>query len=174
MAWKVLGHHRRRVAAGGLVALIAILATPSAAEAALAITVPSSANLGTVPSGTRTQSARLGTVTVTASGLVAPSFTVTVSSTSFATGGRTAAETIPRASISYWSGPATSSSGLQTAVPGQATALQAQDLSVTRTAFSSTGLVLSISTSWNPTVVVNVPTAAVAGTYTGTITHSVA
>lgn len=174
MAGTMFGRRRLRMAAGGLVGVAVMLSTPSAAEAALAITVPSSANLGSVASGSSTRSARLGTVTVTASGLVAQSFTATVSSTSFATGGRTAAETIPRASISYWSGPVTASSGLQTAVPGQATALQAVDLSVARTAFSSTGLVLSISTSWNPTIVVNIPAAAVAGTYTGTITHSVA
>ncbi len=165
---------RRRLAAAGLMGVVVTLATPSAAEAALAISVPTSADLGTVPSGTSTRSARLGTVTVTASGLVAPSFTVTVTGTAFTTGARTAAETIPRASISYWSGPVTASSGLQTVVPGQATALQAVDLSAPRTAFSSTGLVLSISTSWNPTIVVNIPAAAVAGTYTGTITHSVA
>jgi hypothetical protein len=33
---------------------------------------------------------------------------------------------------------------------------------------------LSISAAWNPTIVVNIPAAAVAGTYSGTITHSVA
>jgi hypothetical protein len=49
-----------------------------------------------------------------------------------------------------------------------------QSLSVSRTAFRSTGLVLSISTSWNPTIVIDIPDAAVAGTYSGTITHSVA
>ncbi len=116
----------------------------------------------------------MGTVTVTASGLVAPSFTATVSSSNFTTGTGTPAETVLRASISYWSGPATASSGAQTAVPGQLTALQAQALSAPRTAFTSTGLVLSISTSWNPTIVVSIPAAAVAGSYTGTITHSVA
>jgi hypothetical protein len=59
-------------------------------------------------------------------------------------------------------------------VPGQLTPLQAQALSTPRSAFSSGGLVLSMSTSWNPPMVVNIPAAVVAGSYTGTITHSVA
>lgn len=163
-----------RLALGAGLSGLALLVLPSAAEAALAITVPATFDLGTVPSGTRTSSAQLGTVTVTASGLVAPSFAASVTATNLITGGATAAETIPKASISYWSGPATASSGAQTAVPGQLTALTATDLSVSRTAFSSTGLVLSISTSWRPTVILTIPAAAVTGSYTGTITHSVA
>lgn len=164
----------RRLLVAGILSGFSVLAAPSAANAALAITVPGPAALGSGPTGAGTLSASLGTVMVTASGLVAPSFVVTVSSTTFVTGGATGAETIPLTAISYWSGPVTASTGLQTAVPGQLTAVQAQALSSPRTAFTSTGLVLSISTSWNPTIVVNIPAAAVAGTYTGTITHSVA
>jgi hypothetical protein len=163
----------RLAAAVALAGLLAV-ATPSAAGAALAITVPAPVNLGSVPAGTASRSAQLGMVTVTASGLVFPDFVATVSTTTFVTGGGTAAETISKASVAYWSGPATSSSGLQTPLPGQLTALQAQSLSVSRTAFGSTGLALSISTSWNPTIVITIPAAAIAGTYTGTITHSVA
>jgi hypothetical protein len=159
--------------AGGL-SVLALFATQSPAGAALAITVAGTVDLGTAPTGAGTRSAQLGTVRVTASGLVVPSFVAMVASTDFTTGAGTAPETISKASISYWSGPVTASSGLQTAVPGQLTAVQAQPLSSSRTAFSSTGLVLSISTSWNPTVVVSVPAAAIAGPYTGTITHSVA
>jgi len=157
------------------IAAFVVLATPALAHA-VAITVPSSANLGSVPSGTASLSAQLGQVTATDSGLLGllPSFTATVSTTTFTTGSRTAGETIGKASISYWSGPITATTGAQTPVPGQATALLAEDLSVARRAFSSSGLVSTISTSWNPTIIVNIPAAAVAGTYTGTITHSVA
>lgn len=148
-----------------------VVATSSSAHAALAITVPASTvSLGSVPSGTRTVSGQLGPVTVTASGLVAPSFVATVSTTTFTGPG---GQTIPASSISYWSGPATAAL-LQDATPGQAGAAQAQDLSVPRRAFSSSGLALSITTVWNPTIVIAIPAAAVAGTYTGTITHSVA
>ncbi|HEX8770821.1 MAG TPA: hypothetical protein VF711_08645, partial [Acidimicrobiales bacterium] len=95
-------------------------------------------------------------------------------STSFTTGAGAAAQTIPNSSVSYWSGPATATVGLQNTTPGQPTAATAQSLSASRTAFSSSGLVLSISTVWDPTIVITIPSAAVAGTYTGTITHSVA
>jgi len=165
----------RRIAAVVGIAAFLVLATPALAHA-VAITVPSSSNLGSVPSGTASFSARLGTVTASDDGslLLLPSFTASVTATNFTTGAGSVAETVPKASISYWSGPVTASTGSQTAVPGQLTALQAVTLSQSRTAFSSSGLVLSISTSWNPTIVINIPAAAIAGTYTGTITHSVA
>ena len=168
---------RRRAAIAAALCGFAILATPSVAGADVAITVPATVNLGAAPTGAGQLSAQLGTVKVTATGvlgLLLPSFTATVSSTNFTTGGRTTAETVPKSSVSYWSGPTTASSGAQTAVPGQLTALQALPLSTSLTAFASSGTVLTITTSWNPTIVVNIPAAAVAGSYTGTITHSVA
>jgi len=153
-----------------------ILATPSVAGADVAITVPAVVNLGAAPTGAGKLSAQLGTVKVTATGVVGllASFTATVSSTNFSTGTGTTAETVPKTSVSYWSGPMTASSGDQAAVPGQLTALQALSLSGPRTAFASSGTVLTITASWNPTIVVSIPAAAVAGSYTGTITHSVA
>lgn len=157
--------------AGGLAGLVLLTASPAGA---IAITVPASATLPNAVTGTPTLSAHLGTVTVTAGGLVAPGFTATVSATVFKTGAGSANETIEKSSISYWSGPATSSSGLSSTQPGQLTALVAQDLSVARPAFSGTGLLLSISASWNPTIVVTLPSAVIAGTYSGTITHSAA
>lgn len=157
------------------VAAVVVVLTQSPAGAAVAITVPSSKNLGSVATGTSTISAQLGTVTVTASGIIAPSFVASVSATDFTTAGGGANKTILKSSVLYWSGPATASSGLLgSPTPGQPTAANAQTLSVTRTAFSATGLALSISTAWNPTLIINIPAAAVAGGYTGTITHSVA
>lgn len=155
---------------------LGVLVAPSGADAAVSITAPTSAPLGTVAPGSTTLSAPLGTVKVTASGILGlfPSFTATVTSTTFTTGGATTAETIPKTSIAYWSGPVTASSGAQTAVPGQLTALQAVPLSTPKTAFASTGTVLTITTSWNPTIVITIPPNAVAGPYTGTITHSAA
>lgn len=164
----------RRVGAVVGIAAFVVVATPSLAQAALAITVPASTvNLGSVPTGTSSLSAQLGTVTVTAS-VVPLTWVATVSSTNFTTGSATTAETVAKASISYWSGPVTASSGVGVRTPGQLTALLAQSLSVPRTAFSLSVSLVSTSTSWNPTIVVAIPAAAVAGTYTGTITHSVA
>jgi hypothetical protein len=47
-------------------------------------------------------------------------------------------------------------------------------LTSSRTAFTLASGVGDNSLSWNPTLIVAVPAAAVAGTYTGTVTHSVA
>ena len=154
----------------GVVAALLVLLGAVPADAALSISVPAAANLGAAPTGTSSLSAQLGTVTVTVTGLFATSFTATVSATDFTTGAGTANERIPTSSVRYWSGPATSCAAV--AAPGQATAVQAQDLSSPRVAFSS--LLLLGACSWNPTLVVDLPATAVAGTYAATITHSVA
>jgi hypothetical protein len=141
---------------------------------ALSITVPGSAGL---PAGTPggSISGQLGAVTVTDErALLSAAWTTTVTSTDYTTGAGTGPETIPKADVSYWSGPATATTGTGTFTPGQATAAQAQSLSAARTAFSLTGGVGNNSASWNPTLVVAVPTSAVGGLYTGTVTHSVA
>jgi alpha-tubulin suppressor-like RCC1 family protein len=138
----------------------------------LSITVPASATLpGVLPGGTA--SAQLGTVTVT-DGRGAGSWTATVTGTTFVTGAGTAQETIPLSRISYWSGIATATTGTGTLTPGQANAAAAVNLSVPRLAFSLTGGSLANSASWNPTLSVSTPASAVAGTYTATITQSVA
>jgi hypothetical protein len=144
----------------------------------LSITVPGSpASLGSVATGTASLSAQLGTVSVTDQrGLVSGSWTVTVSAIDFTTGGHTASETIAKGQASYWSGPATATAGAgpPTFTPGQANAAAKVALSTSRTAFSASGAVGNNSASWNPTVVITIPGSAVAGTYSGTITHSVA
>ena len=159
------------VGLGTLCAALALAAGP--AGAAVAISVPASKNLGSVPSGSTSISAQLGAITVTATGLIAPSFTASVRATVFKTGSGSPGETIALNHVRYWSGPATSSNGV-TVFPGQLTAANSVDLTSSRTAFSGTGVALSISATWNPTLIVNIPASAVSGTYSGTITHSVA
>ncbi|MER7757694.1 hypothetical protein [Kitasatospora sp. NPDC097643] len=139
----------------------------------LAISVPASAGLGAAAPG-GTLSAALGSVTVSdGRGLATSTWTATVTATNFTTGSGTSAETITTSNVSYWSGPATNTNGTVTATPGESSSSSAQSLSSARTAFSSTGNGNN-STAWTPTLVVTVPAAAVHGTYTGTITHSVA
>ncbi len=139
----------------------------------LDITVPTSASLGTAGPG-GSISAHMGTVTVDDGRLVLANWTATASATNFTTGGGTTPETITKSRVSYWSGPVTASVGIGTRVPGQLTALNAVPLTNPVTAFSLQALILGTSTSWNPTLVVAVPSAAVTGVYTGTVTHSVA
>lgn len=141
---------------------------------ALGITIPSTAALGTGAAG-GTVTAQLGAVSVSDNrALLTASWTTSVTSTSFTTGGGTTAETIPNSDVSYWSGVATATSGTGTFTPGQATAAAAAVLDTSRTAYSLTAGVGDNSATWNPTLVVALPAAAVGGTYTGTVTHSVA
>jgi hypothetical protein len=148
--------------------------TLTIAPGLLAITVPSTVTLGSAaPSGSI--SAQLGTVQISDTRNISPDpWTVTVSATSFKTGGGTAPETIPTTAVSYWSGSFTAKTGTGTFTGLQATASDAVVLSASQTAFTHTGGLLTSSASFNPTLIIAVPAAAVAGTYTGTITHSVA
>lgn len=142
---------------------------------ALSISVPASKDLGTTATGSASLSAQLGAVTVTdARGALGETWTATVSSTDFTTGAATSEETIAKASVSYWSGAATAATGTAVRVPGQLLAGNAQSLSTSRTAFSASATVGNNTTTWNPTLVVTIPSTAVAGTYSGTVTHSVA
>lgn len=92
----------------------------------------------------------------------------------FKTGGFSTAETIPSSSVRYWSGAATSTTGTGTFTPGQANAGSALSLEISRTAFTKASGSGSNSATWNPTIVVNVPAGAVAGAYSGVVSHSVA
>ncbi|GAA2272973.1 hypothetical protein GCM10010149_13780 [Nonomuraea roseoviolacea subsp. roseoviolacea] len=141
----------------------------------LAISVPDGpVGIGTGAPGDQI-SGPLGSVTVSdARAALNATWVATVSGTSFTTGGGSGAETIPAGAISYWSGPATSTTGAGTFVPGQPNAASAEHLYAPYTAFSKTSGAGSNSCTWNPTIVVNIPGGAVAGTYTGTIRHSVA
>ncbi|MGW4462447.1 hypothetical protein [Micromonospora sp. NPDC004704] len=119
----------------------------------------------------------IGPVTVTDSRASADaSWEVTVTSTDFTTGGATASETILASEVDYWSGPATATTGDGTFTPGQATALLAEPLDnvAPLIAFSHVGGTGNNTATWNPTLIVHAPLDSQAGTYTGTVTHSVA
>jgi hypothetical protein len=161
------------------VLLVGVVQAPPADAAAqgLAISVPVSASLGSASPGAGSLTAVLGDVTVTTSSVLVAdaSWTVTVTASDFTTGGGSVAETVPAAHVSYLAGSPTTQTGLaaEACVPGQ---LAAVTLDVPRTAYSCTGLALLSSTllTWRPQITIDIPAAAVAGAYAGTITHSVA
>jgi hypothetical protein len=134
---------------------------------ALSLSAPATANLGSGAPGT-TISGALGNVTVTDNrALLAASWTTTASSTSFVTGGSTGPEMIPASDAAYAPGTVTTT-GTITATPSSIT------LSGTaQTVVTGTAGVGDNTATWNPTMVVSVPAAAVGGTYTGTLVHSV-
>jgi hypothetical protein len=134
----------------------------------LGISVPTSADLGSVPVGSPSVSGSLGTVTVTDTrGALTAVWSATASSTDFTTGGASANETVAKSSILYTTGSPTGSSGTGAFTPtgGSLTA------AVLAGAWLGVG---NNSVSWNPTITVTLLPGKVAGTYTGVITHSVA
>jgi hypothetical protein len=134
---------------------------------ALTLTAPASATLGSGAPGT-TISGQLGTVTVTDSrALLVASWTTTASSTDFTTGGGTPAETIPAADATYTPGTVTTTGTITTST-------SVITLSGTpQTVVTGSAGVGNNTASWNPTIAVAVPSAAVGGTYTGTLSESV-
>jgi len=182
---------RKRFAAltsAGAGALLFILAAPAVAApsadtivtftvsaGSLDITAPAGpVNLGSAPpAGSVT--GQIGPVTVSDTrGGATSVWTASVFATDFTVDDLT----VPFASVQYWSGPATASSGGGTFVPGQLTAAEAIPLTGTTetavTAFGHTDGTGGSTATWNPTLIVNVPITAELGAYSGTVTHQVA
>lgn len=135
---------------------------------ALSISAPQTADLGSATVASPTVSGQLGNVTVddTRGSLVA-NWTAKVSATDFTTGAGSPAETITKDGLAYVAGAAVSSTGTGAFAPGVSGPLGLQ-----LTAYSHVGTGVN-SVTWNPSVTITVPVGKVAGTYTGTITHSV-
>jgi len=143
---------------------------------AMSITVPgTTVNLGSVSVAASSLTSLLGTVSVSDNrGLLSGGWTSSVTSSHFTTGAGTAAETIVAGNVSYWSGAATATSGLGSLLGSQLTSVLAVVVNAVQTAFTGGSLLGNNSASWNPTLIVTIPASAVVGTYTGTVTHTVA
>jgi hypothetical protein len=139
------------------------------ADDTLSITVPASADLGSAAPG-GTVSAGLGDVQVTdnRAGLAAD-WTATVSSSDLTTGGGTAPETIPAADALYLISGFTATAGSATFTPAPSTTLSASAQAVV----TATNVQGDNSVSWDPVMQVSVPSGAIAGPYSATITYSV-
>ncbi|MFF5969802.1 hypothetical protein ACFY64_40185 [Streptomyces collinus] len=135
------------------------------------VNVPGSAALGSAAPG-QTVSVDLGQVRVTNGG--SRNWTAAVSASDLKTGSGTALQTIPKDQISYWSGPLVSKTGPGTNTPGQPAKANKEKLNTQRVAFTYAGNGVAATATYRPSLEVSVPVAAVAGTYTGTLTHSVA
>ncbi len=134
----------------------------------LSMTAPTAANLGSAPPG-GTASGALGAVTVTDDrALLSASWTATAEETDWTTGASSTPETIPAADGTYTPGSITTT-GTVTSVTGTPITLSS---TVAKTVVTGSG-VGDNTASWNPTIAVAIPAAAVNGTYTGTLTQSV-
>jgi hypothetical protein len=162
--------------------LIGLLAGPASAgtttttftlsgnASGLAISVPANASsIATASTGATSVSGSLGSVTVTdPRGSLVATWAATVSSTDFTTGTATANETVAKSAITY-------SSGAGTALAGQVGAMVPSvnaSLSGSATAANWAG-VGNNTVSWTPSLTFTLLASQVAGTYSGTITHSV-
>lgn len=139
------------------------------AGGSLAISQPASASLGSGNTGDALLSGSLGTVTVTDTrGALVANWTATASTTDFTTGAASSAETVGKANVAYAPGAPTASSGVAVFTP-----VPVASMTGTSTVYRATAAVGNNSVSWNPTIAITLPSAAVVGDYTGTITHSV-
>lgn len=145
--------------------------TFSLSAGALNVTAPASAAITDGAAGNTDVSGSLGTVQVTdeRGGIIG--WVASASSGSFTGDQPTTPTVIANTEVDYLSGTATASSGVVTPVPGSAVTPAAMGSPVT--AFSGTVVLGNNSVSWAPTVTVNLPSDALAGAYSGTITHSV-
>jgi hypothetical protein len=163
----------RRLGVIGAALAVLLVGLAPASQASVSIAVPANANLGSASIGA-TLTAQLGSVTASGGGVLGVQVTASVACSDFKTGSGTAAETISKTNVFYWSGPATAWSGLVgSGTPGQPTSADKVSCATSQEAFGAQALLLSVSVSWNPTIVIHIPATAVQGTYTGTVTHTV-
>lgn len=135
----------------------------------LNVNQPLSADLGSASTASPSLSGALGEVTVNDQrGALLGSYTATVVATPFSTGLERPYE-IPAGNVTYSVPPSIGGTGTAERAAGPGGALDEP-----RTAMSATGVVGNNTSAWTPTVTVTLPPDAVAGRYTGTITHSVA
>ena len=137
----------------------------------LSITEPASATLGSAATGATSLAGSLGSVTVSdLRGKLTATWTASVTSTDFTTGGGSTYETVPAGSIAYNSGLATATNGVGAFTAGVLTGLS-NTTAGTAGSWTGTG---NNSATWDPTITFTLSPSQVAGTYSGTITHSVA
>ena len=142
----------------------------------ISITLPgTTVNLGSASVAAGSLTGQLGTISVNdGRGLLDGSWTGTVSASHFTTGGQTTSGTIAATNVSYWSGAATTTSGVSTLAGIRLTWGAAVAINAALTTFTGGSLIGNNAASWNPTLIVSIPAASVVGTYTGTVTHTVA
>lgn len=147
-------------------------ATFSLTAGTLSISQPSTATLGSTAVGSLTFSGSLGPVTVTDMRGSTLGWTASVVSTDFTTGATPGTyQTVAASSIAYASGTGTAATGdIGTFTTGVVPSMSS---TTAGTAGIWVGTGNNIVT-WNPTLTFTLSPSQVAGTYSGTVTHSVA
>jgi hypothetical protein len=141
----------------------------------IGITAPAGPVALSNPSIGGTATGSLGVVEVTDNqGLDGGGWTATASTTPFTTGGGDAAETIPVTDVGYDPGTAAdvTTTGTVTIATTDIT-IAGGGLTGDPTVVAATDITGDNTASWNPVISVLVPSTAVIGDYSGTITNSV-
>jgi hypothetical protein len=164
-------------AAGATAASFAVLAPASAGTTdvtfeltagSLSISQPATASLGATDTGSSQLGGPLGNVLVTDERGAVLGYTAQVVGTDFAK--EDGSYTIDSGNAVYTTGQVTGT-GTATRAAGAPGAL---DPGTPHVAMAATLVTGNNTSAWNPTVTVTLPSDALAGTYSGTITHSVA
>lgn len=178
---------RRRLAAAAAVAALSVLTSGETRATAstntsftltagtLSISEPATASLGTATSSTSGTSitGHLGTTTINDSRGSVAGWTVTISASNFSDGAsHTVAASKLSAYVAVGDGP-TVTSGIAVPATTHSTALTALTLSTSSQTLVTATTTGSNIVTYNPTVVVNLDSSVIAGTYTGTITQTV-
>jgi large repetitive protein len=142
--------------------------TTSVITGPLSLTAPAAASLGSGAVGT-TISSSLGSLQVTDGRGFGADWTASVSSSDFTTGAGRPAETIPAGDALYDITGLATAAGPATFGYIPQTTLSANPQNIV----SATNVDGNTAVTWNPVINVTVPGGAIAGTYTGTIVHSV-
>jgi hypothetical protein len=148
------------------------------ASGGLSIAVPDGSvtpvDLGSTNTGAASLSHALGNVTVTdGRGALPATWTATASTTNFTTGGASANETVTKANVGYWAGVGTAQLGQVGAFVPAGTIATPVSLGGTGASVGQWAGTGNNTVTWNPTITFTLSPAQVAGTYSGTITHSV-
>ena len=153
--------------AGGL-----SLSVPNGTDSApLALSNTAGTGNATTTTGSLSLAGKLGSVTVTDSrGALTATWIAKVTSTSFTTGGGSTNETVLPTNIVYGSGSPTNDTSIYTGTFTPTVAGLTLDALGTAGAWTGVG---NNTVSWNPTLTFTLLPSQVAGTYKGTITHSV-
>ncbi|MET8954002.1 hypothetical protein ACWEO4_17760 [Streptomyces sp. NPDC004393] len=174
---------RRGIPLSVMLSSLAVLACPTSASAVdtpvtlevtgggLGITVPTGpVDLGStiVSSSPQTVSNQLGNVTVTDQRAGTAGWTVTAQAVDFTGPNNTTISVSARNSSTYHA-PQASVIGTATVTPSDLSPMYPPGPVQTATGVTGTN-----SATWNPTISITVPANSLAGTYTSTITHSVA
>jgi len=134
------------------------------------MTAPASANLGAGDPGTTITGTLGGNVVVTdLRATLGGAWTATASSTDWTTGAGTTNEIIPAGDATYTPGTIAVTGTSNAATQGHTITLSGSPQNVVTATVTGNN-----TATWDPTIAVAVPTAAVGGVYTAILTQSVA